>query len=121
MSELYSYKGSFPYPLPTDMSKYNLEDFILAPEKPSLTPGQVLEWVNNEWVVRNANESEIEIKWQEVRDLRKSMLEDSDIVILRSYETGVPVPESVAIYRQALRDITLQENPFNINWPIKPV
>ena len=52
MSELYSFKGSYPYPLPTNMNGYNINDFVLAPEKPTLNPGQVLEWISNSWSVR---------------------------------------------------------------------
>lgn len=118
MSEIYSYKGSYPYPLPENMFGYNVEDFVLAPEKPSLSSGEVLEWINNSWNVRPANESEIAIQWQAVRDQRNNLLKDSDVYVLRAYETGQPVPQSVITYRQALRDITIQVDPFNIIWPI---
>lgn len=121
MSDLYSYKGAYPYPLPDDMSTYDLNDFVLAPEKPNLLPGQVLEWIDNKWVVRDPNESEIAIKWQDIRELRNRLLSESDIAVLKCYETSTPVPTEIVSYRSALRDITLQANPFDIIWPTNPI
>lgn len=115
---LYSYKGAYPYPLPTDISKYDITDFVLAPEKPILLPGQVLEW-NNGWIVRKSNESELALQWQAIRNQRNDLLKESDIDVIKLYELNQPVPENLVVYRQALRDITTQENPFYIVWPEK--
>ena len=118
MSELYSFKGSYPYPLPTNMNGYNINDFVLAPEKPTLNPGQVLEWISNSWSVREANEAELAIKWQEVRTQRNTLLADTDSKILKYLEVGQAVPENTVAYRQALRDIPQnQTDPFAIVWP----
>ena len=120
MMNLYSYKGAFPYPLPSDMSKYNLEDFTLAPAKPDLLPGQVLEWSGIDWIVRGPTESETSIQWQVIRDKRLELLKASDVTIIRNMENGTPVSEDVKAYRQLLRDVTEQPDPFNITWPIIP-
>lgn len=117
MEQIYSYKGAYPYPLPTDMSNYNIKDFVLAPEKPNLLPGQQLEWVNNRWVVREPNASEIDFKWQEIRNLRNQLLAESDIHVIRFFETRQPAPPELVNYRQQLRDLTKQLDPFNIIWP----
>ena len=120
MSELYSYKGSYPYPLPKNMNAYNINDFVLAPEKPSILAGQVLEWIDNSWVVREANEAELAIKWQEVRTQRNILLAETDSKILKYLEVGQAVPENIVAYRQALRDLPQsQTNPFSIVWPIE--
>lgn len=121
MSDLYSYKGAYPYPIPTDMSKYDINDFVLAPDKPQLLAGQKLEWDNANWVISEPTTAEMSIKWQEIRNQREVMLSTTDINVLRYLENGLSPPESLLAYRQALRDITLQTNPFSIEWPILPV
>ena len=35
-------------------------------------------------------------------------------------EKGTAISESIKTYRQALRDITDQSDPFDITWPAKP-
>jgi hypothetical protein len=120
MSNLYSYKGSYPYPLPTDISNYDLADFQLAEEKPTVTPDQVLDWDGSFWVVRDANEAEIQIQWATVRTQRNTLLSSSDIYIIRAYENNEPVPQETVDYRQALRDVSNQSSPFTIVWPTAP-
>ena len=118
MEQLYSYKGSYPYPLPNSMSNYDINDFTLAPPKPNLQPGEVLEWINNSWHVRGPNASELDFKWQEVRAIRNQLLSETDIKVIRLLEVGQPAPSELIIYRQELRDITTtQTDPFNIIWP----
>lgn len=120
MTELYSYKGAYPYPLPKDMSKYDITDFLLAPTKPVLLAGQVLEWNVTDWFVREPNSAETAIQWTAVRKVRDKLLADSDIYVVRAYEKGEPVPQETVDYRQALRDVTKQPNPFDITWPTPP-
>lgn len=120
MSDLYSYKGAYPYPLPTDMSDYNISDFVLAPSKPTTTAGEVLEWDGTNWVIRPANEAETAIQWQLVRNARANLLVDSDVFVIRFTEDGLAVPDNIKQYRQTLRNITTQPDPFNITWPEKP-
>ncbi len=118
MSNLYSYKGSYPYALPENMAYYDINDFILAPEKPELNYGQQLEWNGSSWVVREANEAELAIQWQAVRDQRNALLSETDARIIRFLEVGNTVPNELVVYRQALRDIPQgQLDPFNIIWP----
>lgn len=59
-------------------------------------------------------------RWVEVRRERDALLAESDWVAARALETGQPVPAHWAEYRQALRDITMQPNPFLLEWPTKP-
>jgi hypothetical protein len=120
MSNLYSYKGAYPYPLLEDMSNYDLSDFQLAEEKPVVTPDQVLDWNGSSWVVRPANSAEIEIKWASIRVKRDELLSASDVFVVRAYENNEPVPQETVDYRQALRDVSKQSSPFTIVWPTAP-
>lgn len=120
MADLYSYKGAFPYPLPQDMSQYDIADFYLAPSAPTVAPGYVLGWDATVWTVRPPNESELQIQWAAVRDRRNALLSQSDVYVVRAYEKGEPVPQATVDYRQALRDVTAQSDPFAIDWPVPP-
>jgi len=57
--------------------------------------------------------------WKQVRATRDRLLKESDWV------SGEDVPQTLKDswfpYRQALRDITDQEDPDNIVWPDKPL
>lgn len=56
-------------------------------------------------------------QWMDVTEERTRRLAETDWLVLFFYEKGVSVPEAIASYRQALRDITKQSDPFNILWP----
>jgi hypothetical protein len=60
------------------------------------------------------------IRWGEVREIRNLTLASCDWTSL----TDAPLTESKrlewAAYRQALRNVTSQTDPFNITWPTKP-
>jgi hypothetical protein len=54
-------------------------------------------------------------QWQVIRTQRNQMLKDSDWTQV----ADSPVDKAAwATYRQALRDITTQADPFNIVWPV---
>jgi hypothetical protein len=76
------------------------------------------------WIVTDATEEEIntkkEEKWIEVREMRDSLLGQSDWTQFQdSPITGSKLTEWQT-YRQSLRDITNQSNPFSLSWPTKP-
>ena len=58
--------------------------------------------------------------WSAVRAKRDRLLTATDWCVVRAQESGAPVPLEWQAYRQALRDITEQTDPFNINWPVRP-
>jgi Phage tail assembly chaperone protein len=58
--------------------------------------------------------------WADARKLRNKLLTDSDWVTTRAKDWEQPVPAQWASYRQALRDITEQPDPYNISWPTLP-
>jgi hypothetical protein len=74
------------------------------------------------WNVTDASSEELDErisdKWIEVRDERNRLLSECDWTQL----SDAPVTDLQAWrdYRQDLRDVTLQENPFQIIWPDKP-
>jgi hypothetical protein len=100
---------------------------------PVVTPYQIVsengvEQVDGKWVikweVRNCTPAEIEnIKaneWDSVRTERNQRLSDSDWTQLPDAPLSNIKMAEWATYRQALRDITTQSDPFNIVWPGEP-
>lgn len=61
-----------------------------------------------------------EDQWINIRQQRDQMLKETDWMSIRAAETGVAMDSAWSTYRQALRDVTQQEDPFNIQWPSKP-
>jgi hypothetical protein len=74
------------------------------------------------WIITNATESEInyrlENQWEEIRLIRNELLKESDWTQLS--DVSQTIKDLWTVYRQELRNITNQENPFNIEWPVKP-
>jgi len=61
-----------------------------------------------------------EIKWAEVRTTRNTLLSESDWTQFQdSPITGSTLTEWQT-YRQSLRDVTTQSDPYNIVWPTIP-
>lgn len=56
-------------------------------------------------------------KWAAIRRERNAKLSASDWTQLADAPADAL---KWAVYRQALRDITVQEDPFNIVWPAEP-
>ena len=56
--------------------------------------------------------------WATVRSRRDGLLVGCDWTQLPDIPTSIR--QAWAIYRQSLRDITLQPDPFNLVWPSKP-
>ena len=59
-------------------------------------------------------------QWTAIRSDRDNRLKDTDWVSIRAADTATPMSAEWASYRQALRDITTQTDPFSITWPTKP-
>jgi hypothetical protein len=101
-----------PTPIPSDYTK-NITEGI-----PTLIDGVY----HQTWNQANASEAEItyriENQWEEVRVLRNQLLFECDWTQLADIPSETK--ELWITYRQDLRNITNQSNPFNINWPTKP-
>ena len=101
-----------PTTMPNDYTKNITEG------TPVLTDGVYYQ----NWIQINATESEInyrlENQWEEIRLIRNELLKESDWTQLS--DVSQTIKDLWIVYRQELRNITNQENPFNIEWPVKP-
>jgi len=61
-----------------------------------------------------------EEQWINIRQQRDQMLKDTDWMSIRAADTSVAINTAWAQYRQALRDLTQQQDPFAIQWPVQP-
>ena len=59
-------------------------------------------------------------EWVQVRSKRDALLSETDWVVTKAVEIGSPVPANWKTYRQALRDVTKQADPFALVWPSPP-
>ena len=59
-------------------------------------------------------------QWVEVRAQRKGKLVGCDWTVLPDVPMDAPKRTEWETYRQSLRDVTSQPDPFNITWPTPP-
>ena len=76
------------------------------------------------WIESDASSEDIETrkneKWEEVRDIRDNLLTQSDWTQFQDSPITGSLLTDWQTYRQGLRDITSQENPYSLTWPTKP-
>jgi hypothetical protein len=65
-------------------------------------------------------EEYIQSEWNCVREERKRLLRESDYTDLPNTPITAQCRNNFLTYRQALRDVTTQSDPFNIVWPEIP-
>ena len=123
--------------IPTALSQEDYDalgvDPVLEGSQPATTRFQIayrdgVEEINGLWFTRynvvdmeqEAIDAMIEQQWTSVRDQRNRMLSESDWTQLSDSPLTEEQKQEWVVYRQALRDITTQEDPFNITWPEKP-
>lgn len=75
---------------------------------------------NLEWKDTLSPEQRLKQEWAVVKNKRDQLLQESDWRVIKAVDIGVPLDESWKAYRQALRDITTQTDPFSITWPQPP-
>jgi hypothetical protein len=101
-----------PTPMPNDYTK-NITEGI-----PVLTNGIYYQ----NWIQTNASQSEIDYRlenqWFIIRQTRNELLVECDWTQLA--DVSAETKSIWSEYRQSLRDITSQTNPFSITWPVKP-
>lgn len=77
------------------------------------------------WNKTDATEEEIsaklEEKWVEVRIMRDALLTQSDWTQFQDSPLSGTNLTDWQTYRQSLRDISSQSNPYNLTWPAKPM
>lgn len=101
-------EGSF------DDNSYYVEAGVPVPMPPKPSPHHVFDYTTKQWFDPRTPETE----WPLVRAERDRRLLASDWTQLP--DVPLSTKEAWASYRQALRDITLQADPFNIVWPTPP-
>ena len=119
---------SFPKLIPDDLlASYDVYPYTrpAVPEYDSLshrlTDG-AFEKVDGAWslpyVVEQQPQEQAE---RNIRSRRDGLLQDTDWIVIKSYERGENIPAQWELYRQALRDITAQAGfPYSVEWPTKP-
>jgi hypothetical protein len=89
-------------------------DGVVRPMPPKPGPNHDFDYTTKQWVDPRTPETE----WPLVRQKRNALLTKSDWTQLP--DVPIDTKEAWATYRQALRDVTDQPDPFNIVWPVAP-
>jgi hypothetical protein len=129
LSELYS-NVSFCLPLSDSVkSAYNIydigeKDFNPLTQKRENCPPYLEGGLVYQHSVRdNTAEEATKItnsRWNDVREERNCLLTECDFTVLPDSPFTTEERTSWQTYRQQLRDVTTQTDPFNIAWPTKP-
>lgn len=78
------------------------------------TYAHVFNYATKKW------ELEESAAWGLVRTQRDSLLAKTDWRVTKALESGQAMDSEWILYRQALRDVTLQADPEHIEWPQEP-
>jgi len=111
------------------MNEFNIFEVRITPKPNDYTKNIVEETpllINGvyyqNWQQTDASTSEInqriETKWEEIREIRNGLLLECDWTQLA--DIPMETKNNWQSYRQQLRDVTNQLNPFSIVWPVKP-
>lgn len=93
---------------------YHVEGGILTETPVSPGPTYKFDYTANTWQDTRTQEE----MWLEIRLKRGVLLQESDWTQMPDVQ--LPNKSAWATYRQALRDVTNQLDPFNIVWPTPP-
>jgi hypothetical protein len=93
---------------------YNHATEKLVPATPHLYEGMCCT-VDVEPKTEQELKERIKNEWTVIRQQRNRLLSESDWTQLADSPAD---KDKWAVYRQELRDITIQENPFSIVWPV---
>ena len=99
-------------PKPTDYTK------TITEGTPQLVDSSYIQVWNEVDATQSEIDTKLEDRWEVIRILRNELLLECDWTQL----TDIPIEtkELWQTYRQELRNITSQTNPFSIVWPVKP-
>ena len=120
---------SFPKSIPDDLlAIYDVYPYTrpTAPEYDPLTARLVdgdfeQDTVGNWSLPYVVEQQPLEQAERNIRSRRDSLLQETDWIVIKSYERGENIPAEWELYRQALRDITAQVDfPYSVEWPTKP-
>jgi hypothetical protein len=109
--------GWFPYRF---VSAHFEPDEVIDSSYFSIEENEVVEYQTK----RKLNDYDLEERsqnmWVNIRSRRNIELMESDWTQVIDSPFTPEKKEEWKVYRQALRDITLHQDPFNIVWPVKP-
>lgn len=105
---------SFDWSETSDGNEYLVIDGVLAEKPTQPSPHHVFDYTTKQWVDPRTTETQ----WPVVRSQRNALLSASDWTQLP--DVPLATKEAWATYRQALRDVTQQTDPFAIVWPVSP-
>lgn len=91
-----------------------IENGAIVQMPPKPTPHHTFDYTTKQWIDPRTPETE----WPLVRAKRDRLIAATDWTQLP--DVPLATKEAWAAYRQALRDVTLQPDPFNIVWPVAP-
>ena len=91
----------------------------LAPEVVPFA-GAVWDFNAQSWTDPIGADVRREAQWVNVRLERNHRLASTDWLVARAHESGTTLAPEWVAYRQALRDVTQQADPFAIAWPKPP-
>ena len=103
---------------PPDASWQDAGDWPGFSERP--TPGWQPHLIDGAVVWHDHTSERIAAQWEAVRAERKRRFEPGDDEAKKAFRLGLPMPTAWAAHQQALADVTLQPDPFNIIWPTPP-
>jgi hypothetical protein len=92
---------------------------ITVPESVAV-PHAVIRVVEGDELSFVVDQEAIDNMWASVKQVRRQRLSDTDWIASVGDFTH-PKKDDWIVYRQALRDITKQANPFALVWPAEPV
>ena len=106
------------YVLNNQYIPFTLEQKFLKNNKPYYP----VKWnnISMSWEDLRSPQQKIDQQWYIVKSQRDQFLQQSDWRVVKASDTGIPLSQEWKDYRQALRDITTQADPFNIIWPTPP-
>jgi hypothetical protein len=115
LSSFYTFKVKM---IPIDIDEDYQHNYIEG------TPTQSGSLYVQNWIITDATSEEIEQrkeeKWTDVRMQRDTLLTECDWTQMSDTPISGSKLTEWQTYRQSLRDITNQSNPFEITWPVKP-
>lgn len=106
------------YPANTNV-RWTGSKWLDLPPKPAMDSR--FDPVTNSWVDPISDTQKIKNQWAFVRNMRNDKLTECDWVMMPDVAMTNERREEWLAYRQGLRDITNQTDPFNITWPVKPI
>ena len=120
---------SFPKLIPDDLlASYDVYPYTrpAAPEYDQLTArpvdGDFEQDAIGNWSLPYVVEQQpLDQAERNIRSRRDDLLQETDWIVIKSYERGQNILAEWELYRQALRDITGQVGfPYEVIWPTKP-